>query len=69
MPEPIHEYCKLNKEWDDFKECKKESDCGGGYQCISKELGDVNLKDFRCVPLANYQFSCFCSPDNKCVCS
>lgn len=65
----VQYYCKINKDWSDFKTCNKESDCEVGYYCLSKYILDKKPSDFRCIPTAHYQMDCGCDIDGSCWCS
>ncbi len=68
LPEGVERqyYCKIDKEWNDFKECTSDNDCTEGEACMSP----TNDKDFRCVPLKHYITDCrFYPPDGDGVCA
>ena len=63
-------YCRIDKEWKDFKTCKSDDECKqDGYTCVSKDLNTKeNERDFRCIPLDNYGLSCWCTINKPCIC-
>ena len=66
FPSPMgaNYYCKINKEFDDFISCLSDSECESEESCVAR----MDTEDYRCVPLANYQMSCYCQPNQGCVC-
>jgi hypothetical protein len=53
-------YCKIDKNWTDFKACNKQSDCSSGETCFSDAQHEIE-KDFRCVDATHWWTDTGCS--------
>ena len=56
-------YCKINKEWEDFKPCSKQTDCQEGEFCSSRYPEPI---DFRCKP-PSFKTDGWCNINGDCL--